>query len=80
VRSRAVGLLVGALADAVFADPARWHPVAGFGSCAAAVERRWYADSRRAGRFRGKERLTRGRVIPSTPVMHCIAMQCTCTT
>ena len=49
MRSRAVGLLVGALADAVFADPARWHPVAGFGSCAAAVERRWYADSRRAG-------------------------------
>ena len=49
MRSRAVGLLVGALADAVFADPARWHPVAGFGSCAAALERRWYADRRSAG-------------------------------
>ena len=44
VRSRAVGLVLGAVADAVFADPARWHPVAGFGSCAAALERRWYAD------------------------------------
>jgi adenosylcobinamide-phosphate synthase len=44
-----VGLLVGALADAVFADPARWHPVAGFGTCAAALERRWYVDRRSAG-------------------------------
>ncbi len=32
VRSRAVGLVLGAVADAVFADPARWHPVAGFGT------------------------------------------------
>lgn len=37
------------MADAVFADPARWHPVAGFGICAAALERRWYADRRSAG-------------------------------
>ncbi|HEY0812077.1 MAG TPA: cobalamin biosynthesis protein [Pseudonocardia sp.] len=49
MRSRAVGLLVGVLADALFADPARWHPVAGFGACAAALERRWYADRRAAG-------------------------------
>jgi len=42
-------LVLGAVADAVFADPARWHPVAGFGSCAAALERRWYADRRSAG-------------------------------
>ena len=41
--------MLGAVADAVFADPARWHPVAGFGSCAAALERRWYADRRSAG-------------------------------
>jgi adenosylcobinamide-phosphate synthase len=44
-----VGLLLGAVADALFADPARWHPVAGFGYCAAALERRWYADRRAAG-------------------------------
>jgi adenosylcobinamide-phosphate synthase len=44
-----VGLLLGALADAVVADPARWHPVAGFGACAAALERRCYADRRSAG-------------------------------
>jgi hypothetical protein len=42
-------LVLGAVADAVFADPARWHPVAGFGACAAALERRCYADSRTAG-------------------------------
>jgi len=49
VRSRAAGLLAGAVLDALFADPARWHPVAGFGRVAAALERRWYADSRAAG-------------------------------
>jgi adenosylcobinamide-phosphate synthase len=42
-------LVLGAVADAIFADPARWHPVAGFGSCAAALERRWYADRRWSG-------------------------------
>jgi adenosylcobinamide-phosphate synthase len=41
--------MLGAVADAVFADPARWHPVAGFGTCAGALERRWYADGRAAG-------------------------------
>jgi adenosylcobinamide-phosphate synthase len=41
--------VLGAVADAVFADPVRWHPVAGFGSCAGALERRWYADRRSAG-------------------------------
>jgi adenosylcobinamide-phosphate synthase len=41
--------MLGAAADAVFADPARWHPVAGFGACAAALERGWYTDRRRAG-------------------------------
>jgi adenosylcobinamide-phosphate synthase len=46
---RAAGLLLGAAADAVFADPARWHPVAGFGQFAARLERRCYADSRAAG-------------------------------
>jgi adenosylcobinamide-phosphate synthase len=40
---------LGAVADVVFADPARWHPVAGFGVCAAVLERRWYADRRWAG-------------------------------
>ncbi|WP_255685293.1 cobalamin biosynthesis protein [Pseudonocardia sp. TRM90224] len=46
---RAVGLLVGVAADAVFGDPRRWHPVAGFGTVAAALERRSYADRRAAG-------------------------------
>ncbi|HXV92932.1 MAG TPA: cobalamin biosynthesis protein [Pseudonocardia sp.] len=48
-RARVVGLLLGAAADAVFADPRRGHPVAGFGTLAAALERRWYADRRAAG-------------------------------
>lgn len=42
--ARPLGLVLGVLADAVLADPARWHPVAGFGRMASAVERRLYAD------------------------------------
>ena len=41
----AVGLIVGFVADRLFADPARWHPVAGFGSLATALETRSYAPS-----------------------------------
>lgn len=37
--SRSVGLALGFAADRVFADPARWHPVAGFGAVAQVVER-----------------------------------------
>ena len=48
-RSRAVGLLAGWLADLVFADPRRGHPVAGFGAVASALERRTYRDARLAG-------------------------------
>ena len=46
---RAAGLLLGAAADAVLGDPRRWHPVAGFGTVAGALERRTYADRRAAG-------------------------------
>lgn len=42
-------MLLGAAADAVWGDPRRGHPVAGFGICAAWLERRWYADRRSAG-------------------------------
>ena len=45
----AAGLALGVLADALFADPRRGHPVAGFGSAAAALERRMWRDSRTAG-------------------------------
>jgi adenosylcobinamide-phosphate synthase len=44
-----VGLLLGFLADLVVGDPRRWHPVAGFGRAAAAVEARAYGDGRAAG-------------------------------
>lgn len=46
---RALGLLLGVAADAVFGDPRRFHPVAAFGTGAAAVEKRLYADSKAAG-------------------------------
>jgi adenosylcobinamide-phosphate synthase len=42
-------LLAGVALDAVFGDPRRGHPVAGFGRFAMAVQQRTYADSRRAG-------------------------------
>jgi adenosylcobinamide-phosphate synthase len=45
----AIGLLAGVVADWVVGDPRRWHPVAGFGAVAAAVERRWWRPSRAAG-------------------------------
>jgi adenosylcobinamide-phosphate synthase len=45
----ALGLALGAVADLVLADPRRGHPVAGFGTAAAALERRTWRDSRAAG-------------------------------
>ncbi|MGW0327894.1 cobalamin biosynthesis protein [Nocardia sp. NPDC003183] len=45
----AVGLVLGFVLDRVFGDPRRWHPVAGFGSAAVALEAETYADDRRAG-------------------------------
>jgi adenosylcobinamide-phosphate synthase len=46
---RAVGIAAGVAADALFADPRRGHPVAGFGNSAARWERLVYADARMAG-------------------------------
>jgi adenosylcobinamide-phosphate synthase len=48
-RGRVAGIAAGYLADLLFGDPRRGHPVALFGSGAAAFERLTYADSRRAG-------------------------------
>lgn len=47
--SRAAGLLLGALLDRVVPDPRRGHPVAAFGSLAAALERRTHGPSRLRG-------------------------------
>ena len=47
--ARAVGLLLGFVADRALGDPQRFHPVAGFGTVAVGLERRIYADSRRRG-------------------------------
>ncbi|MFC0453392.1 cobalamin biosynthesis protein [Rhodococcus jostii] len=47
--ARAAGLLLGFAADRVFADPARWHPVSGFGRTAMALEKVTYRDSRLSG-------------------------------
>jgi adenosylcobinamide-phosphate synthase len=47
--STAAGLVLGAAADLLLGDPRRGHPVAGFGSAAAALERRYWRDYRAAG-------------------------------
>lgn len=43
------GLALGWVADQAFGDPRRYHPVAGFGKLALALEELWYADSRSRG-------------------------------
>ncbi|MEU4427533.1 cobalamin biosynthesis protein [Actinoplanes sp. NPDC024001] len=45
----AAGLLAGYLLDAALGDPRRFHPVAGFGTATAALERRLYRPGRAAG-------------------------------
>ncbi|HEX5200720.1 MAG TPA: cobalamin biosynthesis protein [Actinoplanes sp.] len=45
----AAGLVAGYLLDAVLGDPRRFHPVAGFGAAAGALERRLYRPDRRSG-------------------------------
>ena len=45
----AAGLALGFATDRILGDPRRWHPVAGFGRLAGALERRTYTDSRGAG-------------------------------
>lgn len=47
--ARALGLLLGFAADRMLGDPQRFHPVAGVGITAAALERYLYADSRIRG-------------------------------
>lgn len=47
--TRALGILAGFAADRLWADPRRLHPVAGFGTAAAALEARTYRDTRAAG-------------------------------
>ncbi|MGB3697033.1 MAG: cobalamin biosynthesis protein [Gordonia sp. (in: high G+C Gram-positive bacteria)] len=48
-RAEAAGMALGAVADGVFADPRRGHPVAGFGTAVSRVEQAVYADDRRVG-------------------------------
>jgi adenosylcobinamide-phosphate synthase len=49
VLSRALGLGLGWVADGLLADPARFHPVGGFGQLAGTLEQRTYAGHRTAG-------------------------------
>jgi adenosylcobinamide-phosphate synthase len=49
VTADAAGLAAGYLLDAVLGDPRRFHPVAGFGTAAGALERKLYAPDRRSG-------------------------------
>jgi adenosylcobinamide-phosphate synthase len=48
-RADAAGLVAGYVLDAIIGDPKRWHPVAGFGTVAAKLERKIYAPDRKAG-------------------------------
>lgn len=45
----ALGLVLGFAVDRVVGDPRRWHPVAGFGTAAGALESVTYGDRRSAG-------------------------------
>ena len=47
--ARALGLLAGYIADRIWGDPTRGHPVAAFGAFASRLEHHMYADDRRAG-------------------------------
>lgn len=50
---RATGLVLGFVADRLFADPRRFHPVAGFGQISNLLERHLYGDSRLRGMIHG---------------------------
>ncbi|MEU6202414.1 cobalamin biosynthesis protein [Micromonospora musae] len=47
--ANAAGLVAGYALDRLLGDPRRWHPVAGFGRAAGALEQRLYRPDRRAG-------------------------------
>lgn len=47
--ARGLGLALGVVADAIFADPRRNHPVAGFGAAASHLESKTWQDNRSAG-------------------------------
>jgi len=47
--ANAAGLAAGYAPDRLFGDPRRWHPVAGFGRAAGALEQRIYRPDRTAG-------------------------------
>ncbi|MFU8852762.1 cobalamin biosynthesis protein [Micromonospora sp. SL1-18] len=49
VMANAAGLVAGYALDSLLGDPRRWHPVAGFGRAAGALERRIYRPDRSAG-------------------------------
>jgi adenosylcobinamide-phosphate synthase len=49
VTARALGILAGYLADRLWGDPRRGHPVAGFGRVAHQLEQRLWADDRQRG-------------------------------
>ncbi|MCX4470506.1 cobalamin biosynthesis protein [Micromonospora sp. NBC_01655] len=47
--ANAAGLVAGYALDSLLGDPRRWHPVAGFGRAAGALEQRVYRPDRTAG-------------------------------
>lgn len=63
------GLVAGYLADLAFGDPRRGHPVAGFGTVAAALERHSYAPDRTHG-VAHESLLVGGAVLLATAAEH----------
>ncbi|MCW2831767.1 MAG: cobalamin biosynthesis protein [Aeromicrobium sp.] len=49
MRSRTLGLVIGFAADRAWGDPARLHPVAGFGTIAHGIEHSMWSDDRTTG-------------------------------
>lgn len=47
--ARAIGLLLGVVADGALGDPKRWHPVAGFGRASQRLEEALYRDHKASG-------------------------------
>ncbi|PAY22125.1 cobalamin biosynthesis protein [Dietzia natronolimnaea] len=67
---RALGTALGFAADAAFADPGRWHPVAGFGRCASALEQVLHPTTDGPGvTGTGTDAATRGRGLAYTVVL-----------
>lgn len=73
VRSLALGLALGFVADRLLGDPQRFHPVAGFGTAASRLESLTYRDSRVAGAVHTGALVTAAVALGCTPIPVAVA-------